>query len=79
MIDLEKAQRVVDMIASEIMPEYAYTSFEAKCRDYGITPEDFNNFLDTALELIKKAQCESRASKLGQGVELLEKANGGNH
>ena len=55
MIDLEKAQKVVDMITSEIMPEYAYTSFEAKCKDYGITPEDFNNFLNTALELIKKA------------------------
>ena len=64
MIDLEKAQRVVDMITSEVMPEYVYTSFEAKCRDYGITPEDFNNFLDTVLELIEKAQGNANLSKL---------------
>lgn len=57
MIDIEKAQRVVDMIISEVItPEYVYASFEAKCRDYDITPKDFNNFLNTALELIEKAQ-----------------------
>ena len=56
MIDFEKAQKVIEMIRSEIMPEYVYTSFEAKCSDYGITPDDFNNFLDTAIKLIEREQ-----------------------
>ena len=57
MIDIETATKVVNMIETELCNKgYAYTSFDAMCREYDITEEDFNEFLSVALNTIEKSK-----------------------
>lgn len=57
MMSFEKASKVVDMIVGELYNKdggYAYASFEAMCREYGVTPQDYSDFISSALCLIEK-------------------------
>lgn len=53
MMNSETATNVVAMIENEVNGEYAYTSFEGMCREYGITPQDFQQFLQLGLDTVK--------------------------
>ena len=53
MLSYKKAQNVVDMIENELNGWYAYTSFEAMCKEYNVTPQEYNEFLGFGLRMIE--------------------------
>ena len=53
MLSYKKAQNVVDMIENELNGGYAYTAFEAMCKEYNVTPQEYSEFLGFGLRMIE--------------------------
>jgi hypothetical protein len=53
MLSYKKAQNVVDMIENELNGGYAYTSFEAMCKEYNVTPQEYSEFLGFGLRMVE--------------------------